>query len=535
VSGHVFVVRGDLTHLSCDDWLIPSDRELTLTEAWLTTLREDAIRRGEDGIPRLAIEAPHGYRRGDTRVTEVPADVRAETVDGSPATRGRAWVLDVGSGDEDVTADWLVAGVRRWLDTTHRDGGRSDRSKPLVALPLVGTGAGGKAARHDEVLRELLPALQEHADDADVDIALVLNDPRDHAAAQQVRRAVGLDWDLEPALLDAADGIAAKAGAGRLALFLGAGVSRTAGLPLWDDLIAELLDLAGVDDRDRDAARRLDVQDQAEYVARRLSGGEEELAEWVRRRFAARPHGLAHSLLAALPVREAVTTNWDPLFEQAAGDAGRRLAVLPYDDPEGADAWLLKLHGDAVRGGEIVVRREDYLRFGADQSALAGVVQALLFTRHMLFVGFSLVDDNFIRIADGVTRLVDRYTGRRHDHADPRRLGTTVALRSDPAKQALWPHLDHLAVADEQLDTPERARRLEMFLDALGARVEDGPAYLLDERYAGLLDDCERSLAQQLAPVVAAAADHRECTSWARIRALLDTLGAPPDVTSENP
>jgi hypothetical protein len=122
--------------------------------------------------------------------------------------------------------------------------------------------------------------------------------------------------------------------------------------------------------------------------------------------------------------------------------------VLPYEEAGAADGWVLKLHGDAVRGEGLVVRRSDYLRFAADQQALAGVVHSLLFTRHMLFIGFSLVDDNFIRIADDVTRLMDRYAGREHRHdGDRPRLGTTLALRDDPAKRVLWPHLDHLLVA----------------------------------------------------------------------------------------
>jgi hypothetical protein len=193
-----------------------------------------------------------------------------------------------------------------------------------------------------------------------------------------------------------------------------------------------------------------------------LSGGGEELQEWVQQRFAARPHGLAHALLAARPSREAATTNWAALFEQAVADTGQRLAVLPYDDPDDADRWLLKLHGDARRRTGIVVRRHDYLRFASEQSALAGIVQSLMFTRHMLFVGFSLVDDNFIRIADDVTRIVDRYAGRERDRAT---LGTTVGLHDDPARRALWPHLDHVLVADGDMDTAERAHLLEVFLD----------------------------------------------------------------------
>jgi hypothetical protein len=530
MAGHVFVVHGDLTHLACDDWLIPTDRALTLTDAWLRVLAEDAVRRGEDGIPRLASHAPAEFCDGSSRVVPVPDEVRGDHADPSPLTHGRPWLLDVGT-DGNVDPGWLVDGVRDWLDAVGRSShGSLDRARPLIALPLVGTGAGGASGRRDEVLAELLPALRKHAEQTDVDIALVLNDVRDHAAAQDVRRRIGDEtWEFDDDVVAVAEALAARAAAGTLSLFMGAGVSRTAGLPLWPELIDELLDTAGVGPDERSAVERLGVQDQAEYVARRLPGGEEELQEWVQERFAARPHSLAHALLAALPAREAVTTNWDPLFEQAVTDTGQRLAVLPYDEPDGTDRWLLKLHGDAQRGDGIVVRREDYLRFGADQAALAGMVQSLLFTRHMLFVGFSLVDDNFIRIANDVTRIVDRYAQRRRrdDTRPARQLGTTVGLHHDPAKRTLWPHLDHVVVADGSMDTGDRARRLELFLDLLSARVERGQAYLLDPRYQGLLGPADLRLAEHLRGIAEDTGSLQDSKSWDLFRMLLHSLGHP--------
>jgi hypothetical protein len=187
---------------------------------------------------------------------------------------------------------------------------------------------------------------------------------------------------------------------------------------------------------------------------------------------------------------------------------------------------LLKLHGDASRGDDLVVRRSDYLRFSAEQNALAGVVQSLLFTRHMLFVGFSLVDENFIRIADDVTRIVDRHT--EDVPADKRRrMGTTLSLREDPAKRVLWPRLDHLAVAAEEPDDAEGARRLEVFLDLLSARVRRSRAYLLDERYTELLEGADTDLAARLGELAGAAGRLRGSASWPAVQRLLSELGHP--------
>src|SRR3954452_22513654 len=222
MGGHVFVVHGDLTHLACDDWLVPSDRDLTLTEAWLPVLAEDAVRRSADGVPQLAIDAPAAFCDGTRRVLPVPDEARRAPADGSPHTRGRPWLLDVGE-DAEVDAEWLVDGVRAWLDAV--PDGKTERSRPLLGLPLVGTGAGGAAGHRDDVLAALLPALPEDAARAGADVALVLNDERDHAAAQDVRRRLAnTPWPFDDDQVQAADALATRAAAGQLALFLGAGV-----------------------------------------------------------------------------------------------------------------------------------------------------------------------------------------------------------------------------------------------------------------------------------------------------------------------
>src|SRR3954453_14930876 len=138
MRGHVFVVHGDLTHLACDDWLLPSDRDLTLTDAWLPVLATDAVRRGDGDVPRLAVDAPAEFCDGAARVLRVPDDARGEHEEPSPLTHGRPWLLAVG-GQADGDPGWLVDGVRGWLTAVPRES--SERSRPLLGLPLVGTGA----------------------------------------------------------------------------------------------------------------------------------------------------------------------------------------------------------------------------------------------------------------------------------------------------------------------------------------------------------------------------------------------------------
>ncbi len=41
MSGHVFIVRGDITRIACDAWLLPSDERFTLTPAWWHRLPDE--------------------------------------------------------------------------------------------------------------------------------------------------------------------------------------------------------------------------------------------------------------------------------------------------------------------------------------------------------------------------------------------------------------------------------------------------------------------------------------------------------------
>jgi hypothetical protein len=92
-----------------------------------------------------------------------------------------------------------------------------------------------------------------------------------------------------------------------------------------------------------------------------------------------------------------------------------------------------------------------------------GIVQALMMTKHMLFVGFSLQDDNFHRLFDSVQRARRSVAASGTSSAPARRsspmltksssfkdkaqlsekLGTVVCLEANTLQQELWgEHLD---------------------------------------------------------------------------------------------
>jgi hypothetical protein len=135
-------------------------------------------------------------------------------------------------------------------------------------------------------------------------------------------------------------------------------------------------------------------------------------------------------MLASLPVKEYITTNYDLLFEQAAEATGEKVRVLPYEPDQPSGKWLLKMHGCILHENDIVLTREHYLRYNERNQALAGIVQAMLITKHMLFLGFSLSDDNFYNIASTVRKSIRTSDNKSQDAP----FGTSVALVDNPSK-----------------------------------------------------------------------------------------------------
>ncbi len=74
-------------------------------------------------------------------------------------------------------ASWVVQGVVEAVENLATEVGIPDgRVRPLIALPLVGTGDGGFARRRGALILALLPALRRLAAQSSVDVALVLRD-----------------------------------------------------------------------------------------------------------------------------------------------------------------------------------------------------------------------------------------------------------------------------------------------------------------------------------------------------------------------
>jgi hypothetical protein len=154
-------------------------------------------------------------------------------------------------------------------------------------------------------------------------------------------------------------------------------------------------------------------------------------------------------MLASMPFKIVVTTNWDTLFETALQDPtiGKDPYVVVYDpdptkhttdvqeDPEPDRPLLFKIHGDLDTPDSIVITDEDYITFVqrmSDIPALHPVPETIRYrmTRWpTLFIGYSLRDYNM--------RLLFRTLRWRLDRSEFKQ-SISVDFKPDPLILKVW-------------------------------------------------------------------------------------------------
>lgn len=518
MAGHLFIVRGDLTRIACDAWLMPTGYKLYVEDYWL----KPEPKGFQEALGAMRANRDKAWKTGEERVREVPF---------WPDDRSRPWLVNIIYRKKERLVEAVEAFVERVLARGEKP--RNERERHLFALPVISTGFGGGALVKGQVIATLVRDLLKLVAAKGVDIVLVTYTAPAFAAAQKARFEAGFNWpDLCDELREKARALAAVGSRQGLALFLGAGVSCSAGLPSWNGLLEKLAEQIGLSGSELKEFSNLDVLDRGSVLERRFRARKQVVNDHIARIFSRTwDHSLLHGLLACLPAAEVITQNYDRLFEVAAEGAGEPVATLPYTPGDVHNRWLLKMHGCVSVPEDIVIRREDYLRYSERRAALAGIVQSTMLTRHMLFVGFSLRDGNFHRAVDDVRRAL----GGNHRN----RLGTALFLAPSALTAELWQsELDiiHFSGKGSGKAVAEAARKLEIFMDCVLGYCGSNTGHLLDPTFSHLLSPAEHEVKEALLDLNSSLSPiARKTRAFGKVKELLVSLGWEAQANESEP
>lgn len=227
---------------------------------------------------------------------------------------------------------------------------------------------------------------------------------------------------------------------GELVLFVGAGVSRSAGLPTWQGLVSQLVDVARTTgafpqqlaeiDNLVGEGKLIDAMTELESALTPAGFGREVEQILDDSQIANLPP-IFHALAGLSPrLRGVITTNLDRLLERAFG-GGWTPHARPVADLATREKWIFKLHGTLPERSTWVLTRAQYRHAIYADPLQQALVHGLFWGGlRMLFVGFGLQDPDFDAVLDKLSALAQ--------HQAPR----------------------HFALVDRATVTQERRRRL---------------------------------------------------------------------------
>lgn len=242
----------------------------------------------------------------------------------------------------------------------------------LIALPAFRIGAGGSKRKDAAAARaevEAARAALDEKENASVDVVFVTYTPRHFQLFLQARRTLGLAPPVPGGTLP--EDLREALSSGRCVLFVGAGLSKVAGLMDFRALIQCLAgDLGLSEPLPDDLDTYLDL---AQWHREKFPDGDRCIHSLIQKLFGkgagwAKPT-VDHYWLMSLPVRYVVTTNYDALLEKTL-EAQRRFPTVAVTQEDVArtggreGVHVIKFHGDAAHGEDaLVLSRDDYDRF----------------------------------------------------------------------------------------------------------------------------------------------------------------------------
>ena len=199
----------------------------------------------------------------------------------------------------------------------------------------------------------------------------------------------------------------------KVSLFIGAGFSIEANAPSVSKL-KELVLAEFENDKQRKEHENDSLAELTEFFVEEIcSSSRNELITIMKKAFKFTPTCMDdHKMLAAIPhFNKIFTTNYDTLLEDSYPESERD--VVRNDDDctyLNNPTAIIKVHGDFVFPDSVVITTNDYNKFKKKRPnpSMWNLVETEFLTKHILFIGYSLEDNNILDIIKTISKNINR-------------------------------------------------------------------------------------------------------------------------------
>lgn len=197
----------------------------------------------------------------------------------------------------------------------------------------------------------------------------------------------------------------------RLILFVGAGISKDSGYPLWGEVIESFGDELYGKNKDYN----FDYLKIPQYYYNTF--GKIKYEEKILESFNevnARPNHI-HKQIDRIAPKHIITTNYDTLIEDQLNSGILKYEVIKKDSDvpnSKLGNYIIKMHGD-INERNFVLKEDDYYNYNINFPIISQLIQSLIVNNTLLFIGYSLSDTTF----NSIYRLISNQLGNNVNNA----------------------------------------------------------------------------------------------------------------------
>lgn len=180
-----------------------------------------------------------------------------------------------------------------------------------------------------------------------------------------------------------------------VAVFAGAGMSKSVGYVSWADLLREIAEEVGLS-----VDKEYDLISLAQYHVNEHGGGKAKINRKILEEFAQEAESSEnHKIIARLPITTFWTTNYDTLIEDSI-KAANKVVDVKYQIKQLAntrpkrDVVIYKMHGDVHHPADAILTKEQYESYYRTHEHFITALSGDLISKTFLFIGFSFTDPN---------------------------------------------------------------------------------------------------------------------------------------------